>query len=234
MPSREFYIGKGTKQGDPISPLIFNSVLEQAMRKEKVKWQSKKWGIQLAYGADSIMANLRFADDILLIGRSLHQVKQMLADVREEGAKVGLELHPAKTKIQHNSTGYGSRVQTTRVGSMDIEVFGPNETTMYLGRALSLIDAHDAELKHRIAKAWAKIETYRAELTDKQVPLELRLKLFHSVVTPPVLYRSGSWVMTCTREQALRSTQMKMMRAILSRRRLVTNCGDSENLVLET
>ena len=29
--SRQFHIGKGTKQGDPISPFIFNAVLEQVM-----------------------------------------------------------------------------------------------------------------------------------------------------------------------------------------------------------
>lgn len=30
--SRRFNIRKGTKQGDPISPIIFNTVLEQVMR----------------------------------------------------------------------------------------------------------------------------------------------------------------------------------------------------------
>ena len=35
--SRDFPISKGTKQGDPISPLIFNAVLEGIMRKVKEK-----------------------------------------------------------------------------------------------------------------------------------------------------------------------------------------------------
>ena len=225
---------KGTKQGDPISPIIFNAVLEQVMRKVKEKRRSKRWGLQLGIGADSIMTNLRFADDILLVGRSLHQIKQMLADVREEGAKVGLELHPGKTKIQHNNVGYGSQVRHARIGDMDIEVLDPTDTTMYLGRALSLTEVHDSELKHRIAKAWAKFGVYHGELTNKAIPLELRLKLFHSTVTPSILYGSVSWVMTSAREQTLRTTQMKMLRAILARKRLVTITVDSEKRIVES
>ena len=111
----------------------------------------------------------------------------------------------------------------------------PGATTMYLGRSLSLTDVHDSELRHRIAKAWAKFGTYRQELTDKTIPLILRLKLFQSVVTPTVLYGSCSWVMTQTREQALKTTQLKMVRAILGMRRLVTHGSDaSEHANLET
>ena len=232
--SREFGIGKGTKQGDPISPMIFNSVLEQVMRTVKEKWRKKKLGIQLGCGLDSFMTNLRFADDILLVGRSLHQIKQMLVDLRLEGAKVGLELHPGKTKIQHNGIGYGTGVRSSRIGDMDIEVLEPAATTVYLGRELSLTDTHDIELRHRLAKAWAKFGIYRTELTDREIPLHLRLKLFHSVVTPSVLYGCGSWVMTHARQQALRTTQMKMLRAILVRKRLVLKSPGSDPDIVET
>ena len=234
--SRKFGIGKGTKQGDPISPVIFNAVLEQIMRPVKEKWLSKGWGQQLGYGQDCVLTNLRFADDILLVGRSLYQIKQMLADVRREGAKVGLELHPEKTKIQHNGIGYGSCVRSAKIDGMDIEVLPSTTTTTYLGKALSLTDTHDSELKHRLAKAWAKFGAYRQELTNKDIPLSLRLKLFESVVTPSVLYGSCSWVMTSARKQALKSAQMKMVRTILSRRRLVTypSVDDGDSVGLET
>jgi hypothetical protein len=86
---------------------------------------------------------------------------------------------------------------------------------MYLGCELSLISPHDTELKHRLKKAWAKFGLFRGELTDKNVPLHLRLKLFDTILTPTVLYGCSSWVMTGTRETLLRSTQMKMLRAVL-------------------
>ena len=97
------------------------------------------------------MTNLRFVDDIVLIGRSLPQAKKMIADVKSAGAEVGLELHPAKTNIQHNNIGYGSRVRSANIDVMEVEVLELGATTMYLGRSLSLTDVHDSELRHRIA-----------------------------------------------------------------------------------
>lgn len=176
--------------------------------------------MQLGQETDPRITNLRFADDILLIGRSLPQVKQMLADIAIEGKKIGLELHPEKTKIMHNNIGYGSLVRNANIAGMDIEVLDGTAETMYLGRALSLTNTHEVELKHRIKKAWAKFGIYRQELTDRAIPLHLRLKLFQSVVPPTILYGCSSWVMTVARETLLRSTEMKMLRAIMGRRRL--------------
>ena len=211
--------------------MIFNAVLEQIMRRVKSKWLSKKYGFQIGYTSESILTNLRFADDIVLIGRSLPQIKQMIADVSIESARVGLQLHLEKTKNQHNDIGYGSCVRSAQVAGMSIEVLGPQESAMYLGRALSLTEPHDIELKHRLKKAWAKFGTFKQELTDLTIPLHLRLKLFQSVLTPTVLYGCSSWVMTCTREAALRTTQRKMLRAMLGRKRLKKPCGGIETWV---
>ena len=230
--SRDFPIGKGTKQGDPISPLIFNAVLEEVMQKVKEKWTKRKYGVQLEPGLNERLTNLRFADDILLIGTTLPQIKQMLADMAEECSKVGLKLHPDKTKILHNNKGYGRHVKEAKAGDMVIEVLGADCSTMYLGRLLSITDPHDTEMQHRTKKAWGKFATYRDELTNKDVPLKLRMKLFHSVVTPTMLYGCSSWVMTATREKKVQGTQMRMMRIILKRPRKVDeNTGDKEDWV---
>ena len=66
--SKAFDIQRGTRQGDPISPILFNACLEHIMRKLKGKWISKRWGIQVG-GAEALL-KLRFADDLLLMGRS--------------------------------------------------------------------------------------------------------------------------------------------------------------------
>ena len=96
------------------------------MRVVKAKWHSKRFGLQLGHVAESAVTNLRFADDILLVGRSLPQIKQMIADVCAEGEKVGLYLHPDKTKILHNNIGYGSRATQAIINGMKIEVMHSN------------------------------------------------------------------------------------------------------------
>ena len=227
--SRAFPISKGTKQGDPISPLIFNAVLEMVMRKVKDKWKIRKYGFDMMPSVEERLTNLRFADDILLIGRTLPQIKQMLVDVAEECAKVGLSLHPEKTKILHNNMGYGRHVKAAKAGEMVIEVLGAESSTMYLGKLLSLVDPHDVEVQHRTKKAWAKFALYREELTDKGVPLKLRLKLFNAVVTPTMLYACSAWVLTAAQEKKVQATQMRMTRSILGRKRKIdSESGEKE------
>ena len=73
------------------------------------------------------MTNLRFADDILLVAISLKHITEMLDDLSVEAAKVGLQLHPDKTQILHNTNN------TTRVkipthacaNGMRIEIVAP-------------------------------------------------------------------------------------------------------------
>ena len=52
---------------------------------------------------------------------------------------------------------------------------------------------------------------------DKKISLFKHLRLFNAIVTPTVTYGSGSWVMTKTRDAELRTTQRKMLRAIVGK-----------------
>ena len=89
--SKKSSIERGTKQGDPISPALFDAVIEVVMRRLKTKWAKQGYGVRvLPSGEGKFLQNLRFADDLLLIGRSLTQVRQMLEDLAEGAGEVGL------------------------------------------------------------------------------------------------------------------------------------------------
>ena len=64
--SKAFSIGRGTKQGDPLSPTLFNAVLEKALKNVVEKWKGRGWGVRLGSYPGDVLCNLRFADDILL------------------------------------------------------------------------------------------------------------------------------------------------------------------------
>ena len=61
-----FEIKKGTKQGDPLSSLLFNTVLQNSLKDDTQRWQKKKgMGIYLSDHDHDCLTNLRFADDVL-------------------------------------------------------------------------------------------------------------------------------------------------------------------------
>jgi hypothetical protein len=67
--SKQFHIKRGTKQGDPLSPTLFNAVLEDIVGQIQPKWRRKGYGMKFGEGEANILTNLRFADDLLLLGR---------------------------------------------------------------------------------------------------------------------------------------------------------------------
>ena len=149
--------------------------------KIKHKWKSMRYGMDLdSLADDGHLTNLRYADDILLDARSLPQIKKVLADVENEAAKVGLKLHPDKTKIRHarNGIGYGANVRKAVCGTMTIEVLGCDSNSAYLGRVVRLTDMHAEEVKIRVENAWSKYGVFRNELNDRNMPLALRLICF--------------------------------------------------------
>ena len=136
--SKFFNIDRGVKQGDPLSSLLFNCVSESLMRKLKVQWRSKRYGLQLQPHPDDTLYNLRFADDILLLSTTLPSIKNMIEDLSNEARKLGLELHPDKTKILHNSHDPRRRTPASiNIGQMTIEILPVNGHTKYLGRKLT-------------------------------------------------------------------------------------------------
>ena len=86
---------------------------------------------------------------------------------------------------------------------------------MYLGWALSFEATQDKEIHHRINTAWSKFMVMKQELCCKRYSLKARLKLFDAIITPTILYASGTWTMSAYREMLLRSTQRKMLRKII-------------------
>ena len=186
------------------------------------------------YSDNDFVTNLRYADDILLTARSLPQIKKMINDVAIEAGKVGLKLHPDKTKILHNNMGYGSRVRSARCGELTIEVMGLHDSTAYLGSAINLIELADTEVDNRISKAWAKYGVFKDYLNDRSIPLNLRLKFFDAVITPTILYASECWTLTSNRQKKLRTTQRRMMRLITGAHRSYDDYEDHSSWMKDT
>ena len=230
--SRHFNIERGVKQGDPLSSLLFNCVSESLMRRLKTTWQCKRHGLKLQPHATERLTNLRFADDILLISTSLPSLSNMIADLCSEANKIGLQLHPDKTKILHNAHCTAKRRHIpnyTTINNLTVEILPTHSSTKYLGRKLSFTDPHRTEIENRIACAWKKFFTLKQELTGRRYSLSDRLRLFHGTVTPTVLYSCEAWTLTNELEQRLKRTRRQMLRMILHapRRKIANEANDN-------
>ena len=159
--SNIFEIRKGTKQGDPLSSLLFNTVLQYSLKDEIQRWQKKKgMGFYLSDHDHDSFINLRFADDVMLFATSEEQTRKMLCEFKKVTEKVGLRIHPDKTKILSNQSTINSDTKKQlEVDVKKIEKLTRNESVKYLGQEISLYQQETTEIKSRIRAAWPQIQT---------------------------------------------------------------------------
>ena len=107
--SDRFPIRNGLKQGDALSPMLFNFALEYAIRRVQVNQD----GLKL----NCTHQLLAYADDVNILGGSIHSLKEnaeaLVAAIRE----IGMEVNTGKTKYMVMSR----RQNAGRIHSVRIE-----------------------------------------------------------------------------------------------------------------
>ena len=64
------------------------------------------------------LTNLRFADDVLLFATSKDEIRKMLCEFKKDTEKVGLRIHPEKTKILSNQSTINSDTKKSNLKLM--------------------------------------------------------------------------------------------------------------------
>jgi len=122
-----FPLRNGLKQGDALSPLLFNFTLEYAIRRVQVNQDGLKLN-----GTHQLLA---YADDVNILEGSVDTVKKNSEDLVAATKEIGLEVNAHKTKCMTVSRDQNTgQIHSMKIDNSSIERV---EEFKYLGTTLT-------------------------------------------------------------------------------------------------
>lgn len=203
MLSEKVPVESGVKQGCPLSPLLFNLVLDSVMRKTDNPAGGITWGLQ------GRLEDLDYADDICLLSHRFCDMEEKLGRLVEEAARVGLKINVRKTKSMRVFTNNVNQFSLERMQIEEVESF------QYLGSVITTTGGTEADVTARIRKARASFALLNNIWTSNQYSIKTKLRLFNSNVKSVLLYGCETWKVTRDIERRLQVFINKSLRRIL-------------------
>lgn len=146
--SDKIKIKRGVKQGDPLSPFLFNLVIDELLEKANLSGL----GVRLRSGQ---LAALAYADDLLLLAETDGDLQTLIDLTNEFYGSVGLSANPNK------SFTIGNASQLIIDGSS----ISSDDKLKYLGVTIDDKNKHDS-MRHDIAPLLDKLK--KASLRPNQ------------------------------------------------------------------
>jgi len=106
--SDRFPIRNGLKQGDALTPMLFNFALDYAIRTVQVNQDGLKLNVTHQL--------LAYADDVNILGGSIHILKENAEALVAAAREIGLEVNADKTKYMVMSQEHNAgRIHSVRI-----------------------------------------------------------------------------------------------------------------------
>ena len=193
----------GTRQGDPMSPLLFIAYLDRVMD------QVRQNTCGVSIGGISIN-NLRFADDIDLLDEDISSLRRQIELTRTAAEQAGLLLNTNKTKVMvFGERSIDERIQVAGETIENVERFE------YLGSLLTWDNNCSEEIKRRIGKATGVLASLKHIWNGKRLSIDNKLRILTTCVFSVLLYASETWTLKEADKKKLLAFEMKCYRRIL-------------------
>ena len=176
---------KGVKQGDPLSPTLFNLYINDLFVDLKCNNNNP-----VSINDIDMINALMYADDLILLSTSKEGLQNSLNILDNYSKKWKIEVNMKKTKCITFSKGNRKEKNQFLINGKLIE--NCNEYK-YLGVVLNKKGMFTPTLSELSCKANKAIYAMRQKINIRFLSIKTQLKLFDSLISPILLYASEVW-----------------------------------------
>lgn len=196
-------IGRGVRQGCPLSPLLFNIYIEEVIRETM---EGLDRGVKV--GGQLIPA-LRFADDQAMIADSQKTLQELMDRLAAVSDNYGMRINIKKTKVMVISKVEGKKVNITVYGEKIEQV----NDFCYLGSIITAEGRCGQDIRRRIAMA-KEAFCQRKELMRSGLDRSLKKRMIKTLVWSVALYGAETWTLRKEDIRRLEAFEMWIWRRI--------------------
>jgi hypothetical protein len=181
--SPEFPLNSGVRQGCPLSPVLFNYAIDWTMNHALADYP----GVQL--GPDTWIADLEFADDIVILADTPNNLQPVLDRVVRFAKSIGLEINTSKTKFM--STAATLPQHPVTINGEQIELV---QAFKYLGSTITPNGQAKNEIQLRVDVARrAFLQLRRVLWTRSEISLRTKVRVYRAAIRPVLCYGCETW-----------------------------------------
>ena len=214
--SDSFTTTSGVRQGCPISPFLFNFIIDAIMDCTLSGLQNV--GIEVSPGGR--LVDLDYADDIVMLFDNFEGAQATMNRLVEVVPSFGMQFAPSKCKVLLQD--YPLPHTNLTLQGQVIEVV---DSFTYLGSCITSSSSAAEDITARIAKARLAFLNLRHLWRQKGLPLRLKGRVYSATVRAVLLYASETWPLRVEDLRRLQTFDHRCLRSIarVSWRQRVSN-----------
>ncbi|KAL4148126.1 hypothetical protein QTP88_002420 [Uroleucon formosanum] len=199
-------VKSGLRQGDGMSPILFNIVVEKVVREMNITPQEGVKFQELSIGL------LAYADDQVIMEDSQDGLKDLLNRLEKAAMKVGLHINEDKT--EYMVVGRRDTIRLYPTLNVNNRNFKRTRQFKYLGSILSERNEIEIEIGTKIQSGNKCLYGLAKLLGSRSLSRELKLQLYITLIRPVITYGAEAWPLRKSDERKLLVLERKILRKI--------------------
>lgn len=201
---------KGIKQGCPLSPYIFTLIIQKVLKEIKEQYPNINL---LEIGNRKLPVILAFADDLLIIARSVEELERIIKLLKIELKKVGLEINTSKSQILIREPQNDRNIPEKM--NIDSEEYNVVKNMRYLGTYLTETLDRPQTTRKRCVQAIGSSKVVIEFLRRYKPTWKLAKLIYKTVISPAITYGLKAAALVKRNRKSISKYEMQILKEML-------------------